>query len=101
MANIAGGLGSSAVKAVKNAVNPTDVLSDVRSTLKNSNLKIPNIQGDIKNASASANANITHTLEYKTNPSQRYVTVQMDIKNDALTSIVNGQNADRDATFTF
>ncbi len=101
VANIAGGLGSSAIKAVKNAVNPSDVLGDVRSTLKNSNLKVPNIQGDIKSASASANANITHTHEYKTNPSQRVVTVKMDVNNDALTHIVNGQNADRDATFTF
>ena len=42
-----------------------------------------------------------HTHEYKTNPSQRVVTVKMDVNNDALTHIVNGQNADRDATFTF
>ena len=64
-------------------------------------LNVPSIQRDLKSASASANANITHTHEYKTNPSQRVVTVKMDVNNDALTHIVNGQNADRDATFTF
>ena len=84
--NVISGMGSMA-KSVTDAFNPQ--------------LKVPNIQRDIKNASASANAQVTHTHEYKTNPSQRVVTVKMDVNNDALTHIVNGQNADRDATFTF
>lgn len=84
--NVISGMGSMA-KSVTDAFNPQ--------------LNVPNIQRDIKNASASANAQVTHTHEYKTNPSQRVVTVKMDVNNDALTHIVNGQNADRDATFTF
>ena len=84
--NVISGMGSMA-KSVTDAFNPQ--------------LNVPNIQRDIKNASASANAQVTHTHEYKTNPSQRVVTVKMDVNNDALTHIVNGHNADRDATFTF
>ena len=84
--NVVAGMGAMA-QSVTDAFSPS--------------LNVPNIQKDFKNASASANANITHTHEYKTNPSQRVVTVQMDVNNDALASIVNGQNADRDATFTF
>ena len=83
--NVISGMGSMA-KSVTDAFNPQ--------------LNVPNIQRDIKTLVHQLMHKL-HTHEYKTNPSQRVVTVKMDVNNDALTHIVNGQNADRDAIFTF
>ena len=67
----------------------------------NSNLAIPDITANMKKVSANMNAQVQHTHNIKTNPSQRVVRIEMDVNNEALTTIVNEQNANRDATFTF
>ena len=67
----------------------------------NSNLAIPDITSNMKKVSANMNAQVQHTHNIKTNPSQRVVRIEMDVNNEALAAIVNEQNANRDATFTF
>ncbi|MFI3837520.1 phage tail protein [Staphylococcus hominis] len=67
----------------------------------NSNLAIPDITANMKKVSANMNAQVQHTHNIKTNPSQRVVRIEMDVNNEALAAIVNEQNANRDATFTF
>lgn len=67
----------------------------------NSNLAIPDITSNMKKVNANMNAQVQHTHNIKTNPSQRVVRIEMGVDNDALTTIVNEQNANRDATFTF
>lgn len=39
--------------------------------------------------------------EFDARPNQRLVRVEMRLDNDALAAIVNGINADNDATFEF
>ena len=67
----------------------------------NSNLAVPDITANMKKVNANMNAQVQHTHNIKTNPSQRVVRIEMGVDNDALTTIVNEQNANRDATFTF
>ena len=67
----------------------------------NSNLAIPDITANMKKVSANMNAQVQHTHNIKTNPSQRVVRIEMDVNNEAIATIVNEQNANRDATFTF
>ena len=67
----------------------------------NSNLAIPDITANMKKVSANMNAQVQHTHNIKTNPSQRVVRIEMDVNNEALAAIVNEQNANRDAIFTF
>lgn len=67
----------------------------------NSNLAIPDITSNMKKVSANMNAQVQHTHNIKTNPSQRVVRIEMDVNNEALAAIVNEQNANRDAIFTF
>ena len=67
----------------------------------NASLNTPNIGDALSNATASVNAQVQHTHNIKANPNQKTVRVEFDVNNDALTSIVNGQNADRNSIFTF
>lgn len=67
----------------------------------NSNLAIPDITANMKKVSANMNAQVQHTHNIKTNPSQRVVRIEMDVNNEAIAAIVNEQNANRDAIFTF
>lgn len=67
----------------------------------NSNLAVPDITSNMKKVNANMNAQVQHTHTIQTNPSQRVVRIEMDVNNEALAAIVNEQNANRDAIFTF
>ena len=95
------GLGIGINKEGKSVISGMGSMANSITEAFNSNLAVPDITSNMKKVNANMNAQVQHTHNIKTNPSQRVVTVKMDIDNDALTGIVNGQNADRDATFTF
>lgn len=95
------GLGIGINQEGKNVVSGMGAMAKSVANAFDANLAIPDINSQIKNANASVNSQVTHTHQFKTNPSQRVVRVEMAVDNDALTSIVNGRTADRDATFTF
>lgn len=81
-----------------------DLASSIASRVSsgfNSSLNVPKIQSDFRNASASVNAQVQHTHQINASPNQRVVTIQLDVNNDALTAIVNNQNAKRDMKFSF
>lgn len=67
----------------------------------NSNLAIPDITSNMKKVNANMNAQVQHTHTVQTNPSQRVVRIEMDVNNEALATIVNGQTANDDTVFSF
>lgn len=67
----------------------------------NSNLAIPDITANMKKVNANMNAQVQHTHTIQTNPSQRVVRIEMDVNNEALATIVNGQTANDDTVFSF
>lgn len=67
----------------------------------NSNLAIPDITANMKKVNANMNAQVQHTHTVQTNPSQRVVRIEMDVNNEALATIVNGQTANDDTVFSF
>ncbi|MCI2862402.1 hypothetical protein [Staphylococcus hominis] len=67
----------------------------------NSNLAVPDITSNMKKVNANMNAQVQHTHTIQTNPSQRVVRIEMDVNNEALATIVNGQTANDDTVFSF
>ncbi|OHP63731.1 hypothetical protein [Staphylococcus sp. HMSC061G04] len=67
----------------------------------NTNLAIPDITTNMKKVNANMNAQVQHTHTIQTNPSQRVVRIEMDVNNEALATIVNGQTANDDTVFSF
>ncbi|MCI2898636.1 hypothetical protein FH128_01645 [Staphylococcus hominis] len=67
----------------------------------NSNLAVPDITSNMKKVNANMNAQVQHTHTVQTNPSQRVVRIEMDVNNEALATIVNGQTANDDTVFSF
>ena len=67
----------------------------------NSNLAIPDITANMKKVNANMNARYNIRNNIKTNPSQRVVRIEMDVNNEALATIVNGQTANDDTVFSF
>lgn len=67
----------------------------------NSNLAVPDITSNTKKVNANMNAQVQHTHTVQTNPSQRVVRIEMDVNNEALATIVNGQTANDDTVFSF
>ncbi|MEX3469076.1 hypothetical protein QJ729_01840 [Staphylococcus hominis] len=67
----------------------------------NSNLAVPDITSNMKKVNANMNAQVQHTHTIQTNPSQRVVRIEMDVNNEALETIVNGQTANDDTVFSF
>ncbi|WP_270668268.1 phage tail protein [Staphylococcus hominis] len=67
----------------------------------NSNLAVPDITSNMKKVNANMNAQVQHTHTIQTNPSQRVVRIEMDVNNEALEAIVNGQTANDDTVFSF
>lgn len=67
----------------------------------NSNLAVPDITSNMKKVNANMNAQVQHTHTVQTNPSQRVVRIEMDVNNEALAAIVNGQTANDDTVFSF
>lgn len=81
-----------------------DLASSIASRVSsgfNSSLNIPKITSDFRNATASVNAQVQHTHQVNSSPNQRVVRIEMDVNNEALSAIVNGQTANEDATFSF
>lgn len=81
-----------------------DLASSIASRVSsgfNSSLNVPKITSDFRNATASVNAQVQHTHQVNSSPNQRVVRIEMDVNNEALSAIVNGQTANEDATFSF
>ena len=81
-----------------------DLASSIASRVSsgfNSSLNIPKITSDFRNATASVNAQVQHTHQVNSSPNQRVVRIEMDVNNEALSAIVNGQTANEDAMFSF
>jgi hypothetical protein len=81
-----------------------DLASSIASRVSsgfNSSLNIPKITSDFRNATASVNAQVQHTHQVNSTPNQRVVRIEMDVNNEALSAIVNGQTANEDAMFSF
>ena len=95
------GLGIGIEKEGRHVVSGMGSMAQSITDAFNSNLAIPDITANMKKVNANMNAQVQHTHNIKTNPSQRVVRIEMGVDNDALTTIVNEQNANRDATFTF
>jgi len=55
---------------------------------------LPDISGNLSGMRATINSQVQHTHTVNSTPNQRVVRIEMGINNDALTSIVNGRNAD-------
>ena len=95
------GLGIGIEKEGRHVVSGMGSMAQSITDAFNSNLAIPDITANMKKVSANMNAQVQHTHNIKTNPSQRVVRIEMDVDNEALAAIVNEQNANRDAIFTF
>lgn len=95
------GLGIGIEKEGRHVVSGMGSMAQSITDAFNSNLAIPDITANMKKVSANMNAQVQHTHNIKTNPSQRVVRIEMDVNNEALAAIVNEQNANRDAIFTF
>ncbi|HEC2150291.1 TPA: phage tail protein [Staphylococcus delphini] len=67
----------------------------------NPNLDAVGIVGDLSNVDARLVSNVVHKHQIEERPNQRVVRVEVHLDNDAMTAIVNGKNADNDATFEF
>ncbi|ELJ9266563.1 phage tail protein [Staphylococcus pseudintermedius] len=67
----------------------------------NPNLNVGDMVGDLAGTDARLVSNVVHKHEFDARPNQRLVRVEMRLDNDALAAIVNGINADNDATFEF
>lgn len=81
-----------------------DLASSIASRVSsgfNSSLNVPKITSDFRNATASVNAQVQHTHQVNSSPNQRVVRIEMDVNNEALSAIVNGQTANEDAMFSF
>ncbi|QHW36880.1 phage tail protein [Staphylococcus ursi] len=67
----------------------------------NPNLDVGDMVGDLSGTDARLVSNVVHKHEFDARPHQRVVRVEVQLDNDAMTAIVNGKNADNDATFEF
>ncbi|EIQ0607800.1 phage tail protein [Staphylococcus pseudintermedius] len=67
----------------------------------NPNLNVGDMVGDLSNADARLVSNVVHKHQFEERPNQRLVRVELQLDNDAMAAIVNGINADNDATFEF
>ncbi|MGS3902986.1 phage tail protein [Staphylococcus pseudintermedius] len=67
----------------------------------NPNLNVGDMVGNLAGTDARLVSNVVHKHEFDARPNQRLVRVEMRLDNDALAAIVNGINADNDATFEF
>lgn len=59
------------------------------------------IQSNLGNLNANVVKHVKHTHDIQTRPGQRVVRIEMDINNEALTTIVNNENANRNDVFEF
>ena len=95
------GLGIGINKEGKNVIGGMGSMANSITDAFNSNLAIPDITSNMKKVNANMNAQVQHTHTIQTNPSQRVVRIEMDVNNEALATIVNGQTANDDTVFSF
>ena len=95
------GLGIGINKEGRNVVSGMGSMANSITDAFNSNLAIPDITSNMKKVNANMNAQVQHTHTIQTNPSQRVVRIEMDVNNEALATIVNGQTANDDTVFSF
>ena len=95
------GLGIGINKEGKNVISGMGSMANSITEAFNSNLAVPDITSNMKKINANMNAQAQHTHTVQTNPSQRVVRIEMDVNNEALATIVNGQTANDDTVFSF
>lgn len=87
----------------------SSVISDVAKIAKtmtqtfNPNLIADNIgiQSNLGNLTSTLIQRVQHTHDIQTRPGQRLVRIEFDVDNDALTSLVNGEMANRNTIIEF
>ena len=90
-------LSGSVVSSIKN-------VADKMTNVFNPNLtapKIDDVVGNFSNLDGNINSMVQHTHTFDINPHKKTVRIEMNIDNDALTSIVNDRNAMRNSIFEF
>lgn len=95
------GFGIGIDKEVRSVVSGMGSMANSITDAFNSNLAVPDITSNMKKVNANMNAQVQHTHTIQTNPSQRVVRIEMDVNNEALATIVNGQTANDDTVFSF
>lgn len=64
------------------------------------NIPSPNkVSANFRNLNGQLTQQVEHTHNFETSPNKRLLRIEMDLNNDALTSIVNGKNATRHSIF--
>lgn len=105
------GIGIYTMQGLSNGITEegSSVISDVARIAKsmtqnfNPNLTADHIgiQSSLGNLSSTIVQRIQHTHDIQARPQQRLVRVEMDVNNDALTTIVNGEMAHRNTIIEF
>ncbi|NDQ54256.1 hypothetical protein GZ141_07850 [Staphylococcus aureus] len=92
------GIDNHSSKVIRNVSNVADkVVEAFQPTLNAPD--ISSITGNLSNLGGNINAQVQHTHSIETSPNMKTVKVELDINNDALTSIVNGRNAKRNSEY--
>ncbi|MBG1616684.1 hypothetical protein I4121_13615 [Staphylococcus aureus] len=92
------GIDNHSSKVIRNVSNIADKVVDAFQPTLNAP-DISSITGNLSNLVGNINAQVQHTHSIETSPNMKTVKVELDINNDALTSIVNGRNAKRNSEY--
>ncbi|EVV69131.1 membrane protein [Staphylococcus aureus] len=92
------GIDNHSSKVIRNVSNVADKVVDAFQPTLNAP-DISSITGNLSNLVGNINAQVQHTHSIETSPNMKTVKVELDINNDALTSIVNGRNAKRNSVY--
>ncbi|WP_416152949.1 phage tail protein, partial [Staphylococcus aureus] len=92
------GIDNHSSKVIRNVSNVADKVVDAFQPTLNAP-DISSITGNLSNLVGNINAQVQHTHSIETSPNMKTVKVELDINNDALTSIVNGRNAKRNSEY--
>lgn len=92
------GIDNHSSKVIRNVSNVSDKVVDAFQPTLNAP-DISSITGNLSNLGGNINAQVQHTHSIETSPNMKTVKVELDINNDALTSIVNGRNAKRNSEY--
>ncbi len=92
------GIDNHSSKVIRNVSNVADKVVDAFQPTLNAP-DISSITGNLSNLGGNINAQVQHTHSIETSPNMKTIKVELDINNDALTSIVNGRNAKRNSEY--
>ncbi|HGO3154473.1 TPA: hypothetical protein ACK01D_001199 [Staphylococcus aureus] len=92
------GIDNHSSKVIRNVSNVADKVVDAFQPTLNAP-DISSITGNLSNLGGNINEQVQHTHSIETSPNMKTVKVELDINNDALTSIVNGRNAKRNSEY--